>query len=335
MSQTRSRNLSLLTFLIISWALSPAFGQQNRHLPTGVEINGQVRYSEGGGPADKALVRLEKFNGGLVGQTMTDRTGKFNFSGMAPAIYIVTVRMQGYKEIQQQVDLQTTPRSYQQYQLIPEKIGDEVSPAPAEMVDATIPAEAQKEYETGRAELLEHKKIDSGIGHLEKAIKVYPGYTAAHLLLATALVDRQQYERAERELRRVLEIDPQSSSALFTLGEIYRRQKKYDEAEKTLQDGLKLEPGSPQGHLNLGRVYYDQGDITKAGPEVGRALKLKPDFAEAYLLAGNLFLRARRVEDALKMYEQYLRLEPKGQFAAQTREQVNKIKKALGEKNKS
>ncbi len=32
------------------------------------------------------------------------------------------------------------------------------------------------------------------------------------------------------------------------------------------------------------------------------------------------------------MYEEYLRLEPKGQYAAQTREMVEKIKKALAEK---
>jgi tetratricopeptide (TPR) repeat protein len=332
MRQTITRNLLITMLLMIGAALTPVYGQQTRHLPMGVEINGQVRYSEGGGPVDKALVRVESFSGGLVGQNLTDRTGKFNFSGMAPGIYIITIRMQGYNEIKQQIDLQTTTRSYQQYQLVAEKGGKIVIPDPAGIVDARIPLDAQKEYQTGREELLVQKKIESGIGHLEKAIKLYPGYTAAHLLLATALMDGQQYERAERELRRVLEIDPKTASAHFTLGEVFRRQKNYDAAEKTLQEGLKLEPKAPQGHLNLGRVYYDKGDITKAGPEVGQALQLKPDFAEAYLLAGNLFMRARKAENALQMYEQYLRLEPKGQFAAQTREQVEKIKKALGEK---
>ncbi len=32
------------------------------------------------------------------------------------------------------------------------------------------------------------------------------------------------------------------------------------------------------------------------------------------------------------MFEEYLRLEPKGQYAAQTREMVEKIRKAMAEK---
>src|SRR5262245_87710 len=77
--------------------------------------------------------------------------------------------------------------------------------------------------------------------------------------------------------------------------------------------------------------YYDRDDLAKAGPEVGQAIRLKPDFAEAHLLAGNILLRARQPENALQMFEQYLRLEPSGAFAAQARELVARIKQALGE----
>ena len=82
----------------------------------------------------------------------------------------------------------------------------------------------------------------------------------------------------------------------------------------------------------LGQVYFAKGDIAKAGPEVGQALQLKPDYAEAYLLAGNLFLKARNAASALQMFDEYLRLEPKGNYAAQTREMVEKIRKAMAEK---
>ncbi len=332
MRQTVYRSLTIIMLSMIGATLTPAYCQPTRHLPMGVEINGQVRYAVGGGPVDKALVRVENFSGGLAGQVLTDRTGKFSFSGITPAIYTITIRMQGFQEIKRQIDLQTTTRDYQQYQLVAEKSGNPVNTDSAKVIDARIPVEAQKEYDTGRVELIEQKKIDSGIAHLEKAVKLYPNYTEAHLLLGTAYMDGQQFDKAEREIRRVLEIDPKTAAAHFTLGEIYRRQKKYDTAEKVLQEGLKLEPRSPQGHLNLGRVYFDKGDIPRAGTEVGQALQLKPDFAEAYLFAGNLFLRAHKAENALQMFEQYLRLEPKGQFAPQTREMVEKIKKALAEK---
>ncbi|MGH9428553.1 MAG: tetratricopeptide repeat protein [Terriglobia bacterium] len=297
-----------------------------------VEINGQVRYAQGGAPAEKILVRVEGFGNGVNGQTLTDSTGKFRFSGLGQATYIVTVRAPGYREARQEVDLQTMPRAYLQFQLVPEKTETIPLPVSGGLVNSKIPPEAQKEFDTGRKMLLEEKKVEGGIAHLEKAVGLYQEFLDAHLLLGTAYMDGKQWEKAERALKRTLEIDSKTVAAHFALGEVYRHQQKYPGAEKVLQDGLKLEPKSHQGHFALGQVYFAKGDIAKAGPEVGQALQLKPDYAEAYLLAGNLFLRARNAQNALQMFEQYLKLEPKGPLAPQTREMVEKIKKAMTEK---
>jgi Flp pilus assembly protein TadD len=316
--------LTLITFSILTLAQRPA--------PASVEINGQVRYANGGGPADKVLVLLEFFSGGTVEQILTDRTGKFRFTALTPAQYIVTVRSQGYKEIRQQVDLQTTYREHLQIQLVPEKVGVLIPSESSTLLNASIPPEAQKEYDQGRTMILEEKKVEGGIAHLEKAVSLHPNFLEAHLLLGTAYLDTRQFDKAEREMRRVLEIKSSTPPAYFTLGEVYRRQQKYNEAEKVLQEGLKLEPKSHQGHFTLGQVYFAKGDLAKAGPEIGQTIQLKPDFAEAYVIAGNLFMKARQAQNALGMYQEYLRLDPSGQYAAETREYVEKIKKALGEK---
>jgi tetratricopeptide (TPR) repeat protein len=304
----------------------------SRPAPVLVEILGQVRFAQGGAPAEKVLVRVEGFGSGVNGQMLTDSTGKFRFSGLGQATYIVTVRAPGYRELRQEVDLQTMPRAYLQFQLVPEKTETTPLPVAGNLVNSKIPPEAQKEFDTGRTMLVEEKKVEGGIAHLEKAVSLSPEFLDAHLLLGTAYMDTKQWEKAERELRKTLEIDSKATAAHFALGEVYRQQQKYAEAEKALQDGLKLDPKSHQGHFALGQVYFAKGDIAKAGPEVGQALQLKPDYAEAYLLAGNLFLRARNAANALQMFEEYLRLEPKGPLAAQTREMVEKIKKAMSEK---
>jgi tetratricopeptide (TPR) repeat protein len=324
-----------LNFALILIACTTFVSAQRTARPVpaaSIEITGQVRYAEGGAPADKILVRLEAFGGGMIGQILTDRTGKFRFMGLTPAIYVVTIHSPGFIDIRQQVDLQTSTREYLQLQIVPEKAGEAKAASSSLILDASIPPEAQKEFDQGRTLLFDEKKVESCITHLEKAVKLHPSFIEAHLLLGTAYLDNNQLEKAERELRRTLELDPKAAPAYFALGEAYRKLKKNDEAEQALREGLKLEPRSHQGHFTLGQVYYAKGDITKAGPEVGQALQLKPDFAEAYLLAGNLFLRARKAESALQMYAEYLRLDPKGQFAEQTRAQVEKIKKALGEK---
>jgi tetratricopeptide (TPR) repeat protein len=145
-------------------------------------------------------------------------------------------------------------------------------------------------------------------------------------------MDAGKWEQSEAALRRAHDINAKSGAALFALGEVYRHQKKYAEAEKVLNEGLALEEKSASGHFTLGRVYWDRGDYVKAGPQVGRALQLKPDYAEAHLLAGNILLRARQAENALVEFQEYLRLDPKGDLAVETRQLVEKIKKALADK---
>jgi tetratricopeptide (TPR) repeat protein len=140
-------------------------------------------------------------------------------------------------------------------------------------------------------------------------------------------------------------LDPKAENALFALGELYLRQKKNEEAEKILLKGLEIENRSYQGHLALARVYFEvltklkdeaqaRPVLEKAYDQVNQSLRLKPDFAQAHLVKGNLLLRVRRAADAQREFEEYLRLDPNGPLADQTRTVVEKIKKALASEKK-
>jgi tetratricopeptide (TPR) repeat protein len=74
--------------------------------------------------------------------------------------------------------------------------------------------------------------------------------------------------------------------------------------------------------------------LEKAYDQVNKTLELNPNLSQAHLLKGNILLRARRTADAQHEFEEYLRLEPKGIFADQTRVTVEKIKKALASQPK-
>ena len=93
------------------------------------------------------------------------------------------------------------------------------------------------------------------------------------------------------------------------------------------EESLKLDNDSWEGNFTLGRVYWELKDIPKAGRYVARSIELQPSVAEGHLLAGNIFIRAGLPDNALVEYEEYLRLAPKGDFAAQARELVDKLKK--------
>ena len=75
--------------------------------------------------------------------------------------------------------------------------------------------------------------------------------------------------------------------------------------------------------------------LEKSYEQAKLALALKPDLAAAHLLKGDLLFKARRAEDALHAFEEYVQLDPHGEFADQTRALIQKIKLALAESKRS
>ena len=335
MSRPILRPLAIVVLLLL---VCPALAQRDSEPLPGVsfEINGQVRFDQSKKAAgENVLIRLESSTGSLIDQATIDSLGKFRFSRLQAGQYTVSVRVPGFREAKQQVMVSSLARQVQIFfDLTPESPAAADNPAlTPEIFDAKVPAEARKEFEKGRA-ALQDKRAERGISHLEKAVSLYPDFFEAQLLLGTAYREARQWGKAERTLRRTLEIRPNTTLALIELGEVHRRQKRYAEAEKALREGLKLDDNSWQGHFTLGRVYWEMGDPVKAGPSVGRALQLNPDYAEAHLLGANIFMRVGLPQNALVEYEEYLRLAPKGEFAEQTREIVEKLKRALAGKRK-
>src|SRR5258705_13922499 len=107
------------------------------------EIHGQLRFADGGAPAQNVLVRLESYDGGgSLSEVFTDRSGKFRFSSLLPAQYTVKVHQSGYLDTQQEVDLQTASSGYVMLQLTRDRVRSP-SVSRAETVDANVPQAAQ------------------------------------------------------------------------------------------------------------------------------------------------------------------------------------------------
>jgi tetratricopeptide (TPR) repeat protein len=344
-----SKKLRLLLSSILAISLSHLVSvAQVQNSPTAmtVEINGQVRFAEGGAPAEHVLVRLESYDGGgSITESFTDRLGKFRFTGLPPAQYSVRVRQTGYNDAQQNVDMTTMSRGLVYLQLAREAVRS-TSKSVTGTVNANVPAPAQKEFDKGVEVLAQGGKEKTALAarHFEKAVSLYPKFVEARLKLGTAYMDLGEWDKAEHALLATIEVDATAFNALFALGEIYLRQNKLAEAEKVLSQGLTLQGQSDLGHLSLARVYWEKArpvkDLAEAKPvleksyeEVKRALTLNPQLANAYLLKGNLLLRVSRAADALSAFGEYLRLDPNGPFANETRALVEKIKKATAHAN--
>ena len=330
-----TRCLFILVWLLTLLA-STALAQNDMDpsLPgSSFEITGQVTSTDGRKLVQFVEVRLQK-GGSLVDQRTTDSTGRFRFSRLMPGQYMISASSPGFKVAPQQVDISRfIPRVHLLLQLVPE--GDTFvrpkSTSP-KVVNANVPEKARNEYEKGRVALT-NQKLDEAIVRLESAITFYHDYYEAYVLLGTAYMDQSNWDKAQIVLRRALEISPTAVEPMVSLGEVYRRQKKYDDGEKLLQQALKLDDQSWLGHYTLGRIYWEKNDLVNAGKQIGATIQLQPDFPDSRAMAGNIFVKARLPENAIIEYEEYLRLAPKGQFAVEIRELVNKLK-SMVEKTK-
>jgi Flp pilus assembly protein TadD len=309
-----------------------------------VEIHGQVRFVDGGAPAANVVVRLESYDsGGSISEAFTDRLGKFSFGGLHPAQYSIHIHQSGYRDVEQNIDMTTTSSGLVMLQLARDYALSGTKPV-AGTVDANVPPAAQKEFDKGVAALAEGGKDKTAfaVKCFEKAVTIYPKFVEARLKLGTGYMDLEQWDKAEKALSETIVVDPKAFNAFFALGEVYLRENKMPDAEKILTQGLAIQDASYLGHLNLARVYWEKArevkDLAQAKPvleksydEVKRALVLNPNLAGAHLLKGNLLLRVGRANDALGEFNEYLRLDPNGPFAGETRTLVDKIKKATSQ----
>jgi len=310
------------------------------------QVTGQVRYGDTNQPAFNVNVHCDGAGTSQIQQT--DRSGRFTCRLGSPGRFSVRVDAGGYiSEEQSGSALDSNTSEYMFFRLRPDP-GAKAAVPTASTADPDVPSEARKAFDKGvEAISVGNKdKIEEGARQLEKAVSLYPKFLEAQVKLGAAYMDLQQWDKAELAFKKALDIDSKAANALLALGEIYLRQKKTDEAEKVLLLGLQIDDKSAAGHLALARAYWETGSkikdeaqarssLEKAYDQVNQALKLDPNVAQAHLVKGNLLLRVRRAADAQHEFEEYLRLDPKGPFADQTRALVERIKKALDAEKKS
>lgn len=331
------KHLALHTLLLLaSICLSSLFvwSQQKETPAVRTFIHGSVRDALTHTSLERALVIFEAQDSGYEGQAETDPSGNFAIHGLAPQVYVVSVRAPGYEEMTQRVDLSVVFSNYLNFELRPRHVEQptvlppEGPAARLQVRMAAIPAEARKEFAIAETLWKQRKDPNRSIDHLHKALKAFPQFPDAYILLATIYMQEGKQTEAKSALDRAIALDPQLPEARFTLGALENSQKDYAGAEKSLMEGLKLEQESPQGHYELAKTYWAMGRWQEAEPHAYKAAALEPTMAPVHVVLGNIALRKQDADGAVKEFQEYLRLDPKGPMADAVRAMVKKIQSA-------
>ncbi len=332
------RRLSLTVLLLTYCPLLPVASWAQRGAASsgrslgGAEINVQVRYPDGTAAPRGIHVRLESEEGGAADDCVTETGGKCRFLPNSSGMYIVRLNQIGYKEVSVHVNLVDALRGFVTLDLKPDhpnaptETPDGVSGDSISATDLSIPENARQEFEKGQSAMKENK-LDAGIAHLRKAIKLYDTYPMAYALLGTGYLEQKKWRDAETALKKSIGFDSNSADAYLALGAVFNQTKNYSQAETALLRGLELKPEAFAGHYELAKTYWELGRWREAAPHVRKAVSGMPDVASPHVLLGNVLLRENNPQGALTEYQEYLRLDPNGLMAPGVHQIIEKIRR--------
>lgn len=115
-----------------------------------------------------------------------------------------------------------------------------------------------------------------------------------------------EYQTVSKDLNR----DPERARRLNSEAVALINRGQYDEAEKKLKQALAADVMFGPGHNNLGKVYYQRSQFYLAAWEFEYASKLMPNQPEPKSNLGLVFEVTGKLDEAVKSYDQAMKLEP-------------------------
>lgn len=146
-------------------------------------------------------------------------------------------------------------------------------------------------------------------------------------------VDPQdQIQAAEKEFQD----NPKDPEAAQDLAILYLQNGQTDDAIRVLQKGRDAAPNDADTALLLGQAYSQKAQAAaeeqernelygEAGDAFAATAAAEKDNEDAYLFAGQSYEQAGETAEAIKYYNGYLDLEPKGQQSEQVKDRISSL----------
>jgi tetratricopeptide (TPR) repeat protein len=177
--------------------------------------------------------------------------------------------------------------------------------------------------------LLDERRTDEAVVHLEEALRIHPGQAGVLSNLGVAALWRGRLDEAEAYFRDALKANPASASARSNLrvvlekkgapssaaaslerGNALRDRGRLADAEAAYRQAIALDPRFTLPLNNLGVVLAMQGKNDEAARQFLEALRVDPSDASAHYNLGKLLAEQGRTADAIGHLEEALRIDP-------------------------
>jgi Tfp pilus assembly protein PilF len=316
----------------------------------GNSIQGKVSNSAGK-HMSQIIVEIETGNGQPVETIVTNNEGDFSVSGLTGTSYIVVIRQVDYEPISDHVDFVRTvdadapgERRTLQITLVPK---GRVAPLPSNRIVSgqNVPKAAREALDRA-LKFAKDNKSEETIASLKEAIKAYPDYSDAHLLLAGEFLKADRLDESIAEYEEARKVNPKDDRVYLGFGQVLIKQKKFALAVGVLGEAARLNPGDAKILMMSGTALLEHALATnpaqskEAAAEREKSFGLAEDaFLKAFDLSGKrmaaVHLQLARLYEkkgerarAADELEQYLKMSPDDKKADAIRAAIKTLRAA-------
>jgi tetratricopeptide (TPR) repeat protein len=312
------RNKFLILMILTAVCAAPAFAQPRRTTPAAPAASAARTLTVVTEP--KAIVWIDDIKRGV-----TDESGKLFVKPVSPGTHRIRVRADGFKETS-------------------------VSVAAAQKGDVKIALtktsdEAELAFQEAERQLARDRS--KAIEFYRKAIEARPRFAEAQLALARALTAAGDHENALKAIVAARKIRPSYPEASAVEGRIYIGEGEEAKAMASFKRSIAEGKGfQPEAHAGLGLLYKDQADAFNAAADFENAnaryelaaaelrrsltqLAGAPDAKDLYQLLGDLYYKAKKYREAIKVYEEFLSVFPDSSEATTMRSLIVQTTKEM------
>jgi len=125
---------------------------------------------------------------------------------------------------------------------------------------------------------------------------------------------------------KALERDPDAPAPHVNLGTLYFHRKQWKQAEAHYRAALALRPRYALAWFNLGNLYDELRDPDRALECYLKALECDASFADAHYNAALIYQSRHDTLNAVRHWQQYLKLDPSGYWAGIARRELARLK---------
>lgn len=239
------RSAAIFAIMVLSFSIAVAQGSNS--------LQGRVVAPDGNPPVTPVRVSLT-FNGRGIYETFTDLGGHFSFSGLSKGTYQLTAEGDGRSFVTTTTSAElsafgTAPQLFTQdihLRPIPGQNSPRASVVSGFSQD--VPKGASENFRRAQKLAAEGKR-ELAMAQLQEAVKAFPQYFEAQLMIGNQLLETGRLEEAIVALDRAREVNPNDERLYQSFGLLLLKQRKYPVAVAIFGEAMRLNPTNPMNPL--------------------------------------------------------------------------------------